>query len=65
MPHTQISTETSAWLLQAKDFLEQARRLRPGRRRNELRQVARVLRELAELEAQSKFDPDFDRPEET
>ena len=65
MVDTQISTETSAWLLQAKDFLERARRLRPGRRRNELRQVAKVLRELAELEAQSKFAPDFDRPERT
>lgn len=65
MADAQISAETSAWLLQAKDFLERARRLRPGPRRNELRQVAKVLRELAELEAQSKFAHDLDRPEGT
>jgi len=47
MAHMQISTETSTWLLQAKDFLDEARRLRPGPARNELRQVAKVLRELA------------------
>jgi hypothetical protein len=34
----QISTETSSWLLQAKDFLVEARRLKPGPARNELRQ---------------------------
>jgi hypothetical protein len=44
MAHMQISTETSAWLLQAKDFLVEARRLKPGPARNELRQVAKVLR---------------------
>jgi hypothetical protein len=43
---------TSAWLLQAKDFLIEARRLKPGPARNELREVARVLREIAELEAE-------------
>jgi hypothetical protein len=42
---------TSAWLLQAKDFLIEARRLKPGPARNELREVAR--REIAELEAES------------
>ena len=47
MAHMQISTETSTWLLQAKDFLDEARRLRPGPARNELRQVAKVLRDLA------------------
>ena len=62
---TQISTEASAWLLQAKDFLERARRLPPGRRRNELRQVAKVLRELAELETGSKLAPEFCRQEGT
>jgi hypothetical protein len=51
MAHMQISTETSIWLLQAKEFLDEARRLRPGPARNELRQVAKVLRELAKLEA--------------
>ena len=50
MAHMQISTETSTWLLQAKEFLDEARRLRPGPARNELRQVAKVLRELAKLE---------------
>jgi len=50
MAHMQISTETSTWLLQAKDFLVEARRLKPGPARNELRQVAKVLRELAKLE---------------
>ena len=51
MAHMQISTEPSAWLLQAKDFLVEARRLKPGPARNELRQVAKVLRELGKLEA--------------
>ncbi|SHH62938.1 hypothetical protein [Bradyrhizobium erythrophlei] len=63
MAHTQISPETSTWLLQAKDFLFEARRLKPGPARDELRQVAKVLREIAEFEAQSKSAPDFDRPE--
>jgi hypothetical protein len=63
MAHMQISTEMSTWRLQAKDFLVQARRLKPGPARNELRQVAKVLRELAKLEAQSKSALDFDRPE--
>ena len=53
MAHMQISTEMSTWRLQAKDFLVEARRLKPGPARNELRQVAKVLRELAKLEAQS------------
>jgi hypothetical protein len=60
MARMEISTETSTWLLQAKDFLEDARRLRPGPARNELRQTAKVLRELARLEAKpvSALDPD-------
>jgi hypothetical protein len=63
MAHMQSSTEMSPWLLQAKDFLVEARRLKPGPARDELRQVAKELRELAKLEAQSKSAPDFDRPE--
>jgi hypothetical protein len=54
MAHTQTSHESSAWLLQAKDCLDEARRLKPGAARNELREVAKVLRELAELEALSE-----------
>jgi hypothetical protein len=53
MARLEISTETSTWLLQAKDFLDEARRLKPGPARNELRQTAKVLRELAKLEAKS------------
>jgi hypothetical protein len=53
MARMEISTQTSTWLLQAKDFLEEARRLKPGPARNELRQTAKVLRELAKLEAKS------------
>ena len=51
MARMQISAETSSWLLQAKDFLDEARRLKPGPERNELRQTAKVLREIAKLEA--------------
>jgi hypothetical protein len=65
MAHMQISSEAATWLLQAKDFLVEARRLKPGPARNELRQVAKVLRELAELEAQSEAALDFDRTEKT
>jgi hypothetical protein len=65
MAHMQISTEKSIWLLQARDFLVEARRLKPGPARNELRQTAKVLRELAELEAQAKSAPDLDRTEKT
>ena len=61
MAQMQISTENSAWLLQAKDFLVEARRLKPGPARNELREVAKVLREIAKDEAQSISD--FDRAE--
>jgi len=60
MAHIQISTETRALLLQAKDFLVEARRLKPGPARNELREVAKVLREIASDEGQSV--PGFDRP---
>src|SRR6266436_3478565 len=65
MAHMQISTETSIWLLQAKDFLVEARRLKPGPARNELRQVAKVLRELGKLEAQLESALAFGRPERT
>jgi hypothetical protein len=49
----ETSTETSTWLLQAKDILDEARRLKPGPERKELRETAKVLREIAKLEAQS------------
>lgn len=54
MARMQISAEASTWLLQAKGFLDEARRLKPGPERNELRQTAKVLRELAKLEAASE-----------
>lgn len=54
MAQMQTSYESSALLLQAKDFLAEARRLKPGAARNELREVAMVLRELAKLEAMSE-----------
>jgi len=56
----QIPTETSTWLLQAKDFLYEARRLKPGPERNDLRQTAKVLREIARLEAASEQTPGRD-----
>jgi hypothetical protein len=65
MAYVQVSTETSTWRLQAEDFLCAARRLKPGPARNELRQVAKVLRELAKLEAQSESPADLDWPERT
>ena len=65
MAHMQIATETSVFLLQAKEFLDEARRLRPAPARNELREVAKVLRELAKLESQSEAAPEFDRPHRT
>ena len=63
MAHLQISTETSSWLLQARDFLVEARRLKPGPARNELRQTAKVLRQLAEREAQAESVLHLDRTE--
>jgi len=54
MARMQLSTETSTWLLQARDFLYEARRLKPGPERNDLRQTAKVLREIARLEAASE-----------
>jgi hypothetical protein len=53
MARMQISDETSTWLLQAKEFLDEARRLKPGPERNELRQTAKVLREIAKHEGAS------------
>lgn len=58
MAHVQLSAETYPLLLQAKDFLVEARRLKPGPARNELREVAKVLREIAREEAQSASDID-------
>jgi hypothetical protein len=60
MGRMKISTETSTWLLQAKDFLYEARRLKPGPERNELRQTAKILRELAKLEAVSGGSTEHD-----
>jgi hypothetical protein len=53
MTRMQILAEPPSLLLQARDFLAEARRLKPGPARNELRQTAKVLRELAKLEAAS------------
>ncbi|MGN1289396.1 MAG: hypothetical protein ACI4XG_22835 [Bradyrhizobium sp.] len=50
MSHMQIATKASPWLLQAKDFLDEARRLKPGPERNELRRTAKELRDIARLE---------------
>ena len=60
MARMQIPTETSTWLLQAKDFLYEARRLKPGPESNDLRQTAKVLREIARLEAASEQTPSRD-----
>jgi hypothetical protein len=65
MARAQTADQPSTWLLQAKDFLDEARRLKPGPARNELREVAKVLRELAKLEAQSKSAADIDWPGRT
>lgn len=65
MPRMQISNETSTWLLQAKDILDEARRLKPGPERKELRQTAKVLREIAKLEAASGSAPKRDRRPKT
>jgi hypothetical protein len=58
--------ETSTWLMQAREFLVEARRLKPGAERNELREVAAVLRELARLEADADSEPELnlDRPQQ-
>ena len=58
MPRMQITNETSTWLLQAKDILDEARRLKPGPERKELRQTAKALREIAKLEAESESAPE-------
>jgi hypothetical protein len=62
MAHMQYSAETSPFLLQAKDFLVEARRLKPGPARNELREVAKVLRELAEFEIRFQSGSQLDQP---
>jgi hypothetical protein len=63
MSRSQISGETSDWLLQADKLLAEARRLRPGPRRNELREVAKAMRELALLEARFQSALHLKRPE--
>lgn len=65
MARTRDYIETSIWLMQAKDFLDEARRLKPGPACNELREVAKVLRELARLEVQSQSGQDLDRMQRT
>jgi hypothetical protein len=59
--------ETSTWLMQAREFLVEARRLKPGAERNELREIAAVLRELARIEANadSASEPTLDRPHQS
>jgi hypothetical protein len=64
MAHMQVSAEALSWLLQAKAFLDEARQLRPGPARNELREVAKVLREIARLETQSNSPPNLDPHED-
>jgi hypothetical protein len=61
MARMQISNETSTWLLQAKEILDEARRLKPGPERKELRQTAKALREIAKLEAASGSAAEHDR----
>ena len=65
MARVQTADQPSTWLLQAKEFLDEARRLKPGPARNELREVAKELRELAKLEAQSQSGQHIDRTERT
>jgi hypothetical protein len=62
MAHIHISAETYPLLLQARDFLVEARRLKPGPARNELREVAKVLREIAKDDLQSQSGRDLGRP---
>lgn len=59
MGHMQIPTEPPTLLHQARDFLVEARRLKPGPARNELRETAKVLRELAKLEASDGGNESF------
>jgi len=63
MSRLQVSAETSASLLQAKDLLDEARRLRPGPKRNQMRERAKTMRERTKLEARSGSALDLDRPE--
>lgn len=65
MARAQTTNAQSVFLMQAREFLDEARRLKPGPARNELREVAAVLRELAKIETQSKSARDSDRPERT
>ncbi len=59
MAYMQIPTEPPTLLHQARDFLVEARRLKPGPARNELRETAKVLRELAKLEASDGGNESF------
>ena len=59
MARMQIPTEPPTLLHQARDFLVEARRLKPGPERNELRETAKVLRELAKLEASDGGNESF------
>ncbi len=59
MARVQIPTEPPTLLHQARDFLVEARRLKPGPERNELRETAKVLRELAKLEASDGGNESF------
>ena len=54
MQRLQDPDETSTWLLQARDIIDEARRLKPGPERRELLETAKVLREIARLEATSQ-----------
>ena len=59
MGHLQFPTEPPTLLHQARDFLVEARRLKPGPERNEMRETAKVLRELAKLEASNGGNETF------
>jgi hypothetical protein len=58
MERLQNTDETSTWLLQARDILDEARRLKPGPERDELLETAKVLREIARQEATSQLPLD-------
>lgn len=65
MASMQASDEASTWLLQPKNILDEARRLKPGPERKELRETAKVLREIAKLEAASRSATEHDRRQRT
>jgi len=51
MAHMPISPGNTIVLLQAQDFLVEARRLKPGLERSAFREFAKVFRELAKVES--------------